>query len=1063
MNRGIAGTLARYFLFSKLTPLIVAFSLLLGLFAISVTPREEEPQIVVPMVDVMVSYPGSTAGEVEELVTNPMEKLLWEIEGVEYVYSMSQPGQNMTIVRFYVGEDREASLVKLYTKLMANYDRIPAGVSQPLIKARSIDDVPVLALSIWSSDDRYGGYELRRVAMEIADELKKGTAVAEIQVTGGQKRELRVELDPIKLAAYNISPLTIEQTIRQANITVVSGSYVDTNREIKVEGQSFITSRNDAENIMIGTAQGRPVYLRDVANFVDGPGEVDNICLFQAGPAANEKGISLKAGSGRHEAVTLSLAKIKGANATDVVNDALRRVNELTGDRSPQDISVTVTRNYGATAKEKSDELLEHILIATISVVLLIWIFLGWREAIVVLVAVPVTLALTLLINYLYGYTLNRVTLFALIFSIGILVDDAIVVVENIHRRFQMDGVSPDTASTAVNEVGNPTILATIAVIAALLPVAFVQGLMGPYMRPIPVGASAAMVFSLLVAFIVTPWLAYKLLKNVKHDSEHKPDKWGNRYGDFVMRLIDNSRQRRMMIAGITGLLVLSVMLIPLKAVLVKMMPFDNKSEFQVVVDMPEGTSLQHTQIVLDDLLSYLITVPEVTDCQTYAGTSAPYNFNGLIRHYFLRTAGHQGDIQVNLTSKDKRKDQSHDIAKRVRPALEQIAARHGAKLKLAEIPPGPPVTSTLVAEIYAPDAKARTEIATRVLELFRSTPGVVEPDWMVEADQPKDVYIISRDKSAVAGVNAATINAVLRMGLQGSEAGLLHLPYEKEPVPIRLRMPQEMRDNPQLLQQLSLPTASGTKINLAELITVKRVVEDKTIYHKNLQPVIYVTGDVGGRYESPGYAVNAMRDEVAKLGKNGSLPQYYIKQPEKRIEAVKWDGEVHITAEVFRDLGMAFAAVLILIYVLVVAWFRSFIIPLVIMAPIPLTLVGILPAHAISGAFFTATSMIGFIALAGIIVRNSLLLVDFIQHSRSEGMDVRAAILEAGRVRMRPIVLTAAAVVVGSIVMLFDPIFQGLALSMMFGAVAATLLTLVVVPLLYFEMVNLIDSGKEE
>ncbi len=1058
MKNGVAGNLAKAFLFSKLTPLIVAFSLLLGIFAITVTPREEEPQIVVPMVDVMVSFPGAASSEVEELVTNPMEKLLWEIDGVEYIYSMSQPGQNLTIVRFYVGEDREASLVKLYTKLMANYDRIPQGVSQPLIKARSIDDVPVLSLSLWSPNDRYGGYELRRVAMEVADELKKGTSVADIQVTGGQKRELRVELDPMRLTAYGLSPLAVERTLQQANVTLAAGAYVDNNREVRVEGQGFLASAADVEQVMVGVSQGHPVYIRDVARIVDGPAEVDNVSMFQAGPAASEKRIA-NPGSGRHEAVTISLAKKKGSNATEVVDDALRRVEELKGDRIPGDISVTITRNYGATAKEKSDELLQHILIATLSVSLLIWLFLGWREALVVLVAVPVTLALTLLVNYLYGYTLNRVTLFALIFSIGILVDDAIVVVENIHRHLRAKGVSADAVAFAVNEVGNPTILATFTVIAALLPMAFVRGLMGPYMRPIPVGASAAMLFSLLIAFIVTPWLAYKLLPKVLHKEEQKAEgKWAEKYKFLVARLLDNRRHRRWMMGGIAILLMLSVLLVPLKAVLVKMMPFDNKSEFQVVLDMPDGTSLQRTQIVLDELLAYLVTVPEVSDCQAYAGNSGPFNFNGLIRHYYLRNAGYQGDIQVNLAAKDKRKDQSHEIARRVRPDLERIAAAHGAKLKLAEIPPGPPVLSTLVAEVYAPEAKVRQQLAQQIFGQFKQTPGVLEADLLVEADQKKDIYVVSRDKAALAGINVSDINSILQMGLRGADVGVLHVPREKEPVPILLRMPQSMRDHPQLLQQLSLPTAAGNRISLAELVTVKPSIEDKTIYHKNLQPVVYVTGDMGGRYESPGYAVLSMHDTVSKLGVGGYLPQYYVHQPEKRVPAVKWDGEMHITAEVFRDLGMAFAAVLVLIYVLVVAWFRSFIIPLVIMAPIPLTLVGILPAHALAGAFFTATSMIGFIALAGIIVRNSLLLVDFIQHARIEGMDVRDAVLTAGAVRMRPIILTAAAVVVGSFVMLFDPIFQGLALAMMFGAVAATVLTLVVVPLLYYELAKWID-----
>ena len=1052
---GISGKIAKSFIKSKLTPLIVLTALLLGTFAVIVTPREEEPQIVVPMIDVMVQYPGASAKEVEERVTKPMEKFLWEIKGVEYVYSIVKPGMNLTIVRFYVGEDMETSLVKLYNKLMSHYDVIPAGVSQPLVKPKSIDDVPVATFTLWS--DKYNGYELRRTAQEIVDEIKKDKDVSETMVIGGQRRQVRIQLDPARLKAYNISPFQMIGALQKANFILPSGAFSSGNREYLVDTGAFLKNAEDIGNLVMTVTNGRPVYLRDVAEIKDGPEVPSDYVFMGIGPAASEKGIGTQfSKSGQYEAVTIAISKKKGANASVVTQEAIRKIDALKGKRIPSGIQITTTRDYGETAKDKSDELLEHLLIASISVIILIALALGWRESIVVAVAVPVTLALTLLINYLYGYTLNRVTLFALIFSIGILVDDAIVVVENIHRHFRMHKIEPLTAAMAVDEVGNPTILATFTVIAALLPMAFVSGLMGPYMRPIPVGASAAMIFSLLIAFIVSPWMSFKVLKNVK-SSDHSEDegKLLRVYGKMLGPLIDNRKKRATALAIVLLLLGLSLTLIPLKGVKLKMLPFDNKSELQVIADLPEGVTLEESASLGRALGEYLKTVPEVTDYQSYIGTAAPYNFNGLVRHYFMRSGSNVVDIQVNFVGKGQRKAQSHDIAKRIRPGLKQIADRYKASIKVAEIPPGPPVLSTLVAEVYGPDLNRQTEIASGIKQIFENTDGVVDVDWYQEDDQKKLIFDVDKEKATQSGITTEAVSQSLRIALGGMSAGLVHLEKEKEPVEIQLRMPQYERSSIESLKAVMVPSASGTFVPLSELIRVREGVEDKTIYHKNLKRVVYVTGDVAGTAESPAYAILQMKDKIKnmKLAEGYELKQYSSVQPwlEDRY-SMKWDGEWHITYEVFRDLGIAFAAVLVLIYILVVAWFRNFVTPLIIMAPIPLTLVGILPGHWIFGAFFTATSMIGFIALAGIIVRNSILLIDFVQMEWRDCGQLKEALIKAGSVRFRPIALTAAAVVVGSFIMLFDPIFQGLAIAMMFGAVAATVLTLIAVPLLYYE-----------
>ena len=1057
MNRlGISGRIAKSFMQSKLTPLIVIASLLLGIFAIVVTPREEEPQIVVPMIDVMVSYPGASAKEVEERVTKPMEKFLWEIKGVEYVYSIARPGMNLTIVRFYVGEDMEASLVKLYNKLMSHYDLIPPGVSQPLVRPKSIDDVPIATFTLWSA--QYSGYELRRVAQELCDEIKKDKDVSETSVIGGQKRQVRISLDPFRLRAYRVSAQQIIGSLQKANFMLPSGAFSSNNREYLVETGSFLKDTGDVGALVVSVMNGRPVYLRDVAALSDGPEEPAHYVFMGLGPAASAKGVNSRYERfGHYEAVTLTVSKKKGTNASMVAEGAIRKIEALRGTVIPSGVEITTTRNYGETAKEKSDELLEHLLIASLSVVILIALALGWRESIVVAVAVPVTLALTLLINYLYGYTLNRVTLFALIFSIGILVDDAIVVVENIHRHFRLHKIDPLTAAHAVDEVGNPTILATFTVIAALLPMAFVSGLMGPYMRPIPVGASAAMIFSLLIAFIVSPWMSYKVLKNIRpHHGSGEGGAFTALYGRMLRPLIASRQKRAAALAAVLVLLGLSLVLIPLKAVTLKMLPFDNKSELQIIIDMPEGVTLEESAAAARAMGEYLKTVPEVTDLQTYIGTAAPYNFNGLVRHYFMRSGSNIADIQVNFVPKGDRKAQSHEIAKRLRPELKKIADRYHARIKVAEIPPGPPVLSTLVAEVYGPDLERQTEIAWNIRDIFEKTDGVVDVDWYVEDDQKKVIFDPDKEKAARHGITTEAVSQTLRIALGGTSAGLVHVEKDKEPVELFLRMPVSERSDPASLREMTVPSADGRHVPLAELVTMRDGVEDKTIYHKNLRRVVYVTGDVAGTAESPAYAILKMKEKIQelKLAEGYELKQYASVQPwlEDRY-SMKWDGEWHITYEVFRDLGIAFGAVLVLIYILVVAWFRNFVAPLIIMAPIPLTLVGILPGHWIFHAFFTATSMIGFIALAGIIVRNSILLIDFVQMEWREKNDLAAALITAGTVRFRPIALTAAAVVVGSFVMLFDPIFQGLAIAMMFGAVAATALTLVAVPLLYYEL----------
>ncbi|HKD83137.1 MAG TPA: efflux RND transporter permease subunit [Terriglobales bacterium] len=1051
----IAGLVAQAFINSKLTPLFIAGALLAGAFAVLMTPREEEPQIIVPMLDVIVQMPGASPAEVEERATIPMERLLREVPGVEYVYSISQPGMSMLVVRFYVGTREEDAIVKTYNKLYSNFDRIPQGVSQPLIKVRSIDDVPILALTLWGA--HYDSYQLRQIAGELEHQLKQIDDVSETTLIGGLPRQVRVVLDTQRLAAYGMTAGAVTAQLQQANARSTSGNFAQDNQEFQVEAGRFLGRADDLKQVVVGVYQGKPVYLGDVAaEIVDGPAEPENYVLY-----ANAAGAPKSELRGEFPAVTITLAKRKGTNATIISEEALQKVANLRGYLLPQDLNVTVTRNYGETAKDKSDELLKHLFLATLSVTLLIALALGWRESGVVLIAIPVTLALTLFIFYFFGYTLNRVTLFALIFSIGILVDDAIVVVENVVRHFRLPSSRgrslSDVAVEAVDEVGNPTILATFAVIAAILPMAFVRGLMGPYMRPIPVGASAAMLFSLIVAFVVSPWAALRLLRHYATSDGHKHESegWTTRFYRRVMNpLIASARRRRLFLGSVVVLLLFACSLVAFKLVKVKMLPFDNKSEFQVIVDMPNGTTLEQTTRVAQELGQYLGRQPEVLNYEIYSGASGPYNFNGLVRHYFLRHGANQADIQVNLLNRHERSAQSHDIAKRLRPGLVDIGNRYGARIKVAEVPPGPPVLETLVAEVYGPDYQQQIALAKQIRHIFQTTPAVVDVDWYVEDPQIKYDLKVDLDKAALHGVSAADISKTMRIGLDGASAGLLHVPESREDIPIRVQLSRPDRSSIASLEELRLPSAGNGQVSIGELTNLEQKTIDTTLYRKNLLPVVYVLGDVAGQEESPVYAIGKMNQAIDQLRAPGGYPikVYNATLPTQTDRlSMKWDGEWHITIEVFRDLGLAFAAVLVLIYMLVVGWFRSFVIPLVIMAPIPLTLVGILPAHALMGAFFTATSMIGFIAGAGIIVRNSIILVDFIELRRSQGMPLEDAVVDAGAVRFRPMLLTAAAVVVGASVILFDPIFQGLAISLMAGEVASTLLSRMTVPVLYY------------
>lgn len=1049
---GISGRIAALFIGSKLTPLIMLGTLLLGLFAVVVTPREEEPQIIVPMADVWLPFPGASAKVVEEQLTKPFERKLSEIKTVEYVYSMSRPGGALIIVRFYVGQPMEQSLVDLYDKLMSNQDLLPPGAEPFLVKPKDVNDVPIVTATL--SSQRYGEFELHQLAEQVLEEAKKVAGTSGGFIVGGRIRELRVQIDPTRLKAYGLTPLQVAGIIRAENRALPTGRFDSRNQNFVVETGRFIRSRDDLEGLVVGVNEQRPVYLRQVADVTDGPAEATSYVWF---------------GTDNQEetpAVTVAIAKQGGTNAVTVAGDVIRKVEGMKGMTIPADVRVTVTRDYGETAQEKANELLWHLLIAVVAVVIFLGVALGPRPAMVVSLAIPLTLALTLFTSLLIGYTINRVTLFALIFSIGILVDDAIVVVENTYRHLMLRLRPHQEASIhAVDEVGNPTILATFTVIAALLPMAFVSGLMGPYMRPIPVNASIAMFFSLLVAFIVIPWFCQTCyrpgvaVKGVDHEGDEQ-GRTARLYRRILSPLLAHRVMAATFLATIALLLVGSCLLVYTRHVVVKMLPFDNKSELQLVIDLPEGTTLEETARVARALSQYVRTVPEVRDYQAYVGTASPFNFNGLVRHYYLRELPHEADIQINLVAKHERAAQSHEIARRLRPQVQDIAKLYGANVKVVEVPPGPPVQSVLVGEVYGPDYGRQIAVAREIRTLFESTTGVVDVDDYVEADQVKYVFAVDRAKAALAGIPSEDIVNTLRMALQGAKVGLVHIPQEKSPVQMVLRLPLAERTGLEHVGEIGLRTSHGGMVQLSELLTLEQTIQDKTIYHKNQKPVVYIVADVGGpraeKAESPVYGVLGVGKKLADYRPAEGYPieQFYASQPwsEDKI-AMKWDGEWQITYETFRDMGVAFAVAMLLIYLLIVGQFQSFLTPIIIMAPIPLTLIGVLPGHWLTGSYFTATSMIGFIALAGIIVRNSILLVDFIQLQERAGVSLAEAVIKAGAIRTRPILLTAAALMVGAFVIILDPIFQGLAVSLLFGVGSSTLLTLIVIPVLYYHV----------
>ena len=1060
---GLAGRLAATFQGNPLTPVLAILGLLLGLVAVLITPREEEPQIDVTMANVFVPFVGASAHDVEQLVSTPLEQKLSEIEGVKHVYSISRPGMAILTVEYTVGVQRQPAIVRLYNQVFSNQDWLPPGlgVGQPLIKSKGIDDVPVMSLTLWTDDPHRGATELAEVAHTLETEIKRVAGTRDVYTIGAPDRAVMVTLDAARLAAYNLTAHDLTQVLQAANAVRQLGERVGPEGAVPVTAGKFLVGAAAVRDLVIGLDAGRPLHLGDVAEVRAGADVATRYVWHgvppgRAGPAP-----------GLAPAVTLAVAKKPGSNATDITDAITRRIDQLKGELIPEGINVEITRDYGQTAADKAMKLIQKLVFATGSVVLLVLFALGWREAIVVGSAVVLTLALTLFAAWAMGFTLNRVSLFALIFSIGILVDDAIVVVENIHRHMTRDGRTlREAIPPAVHEVGGPTILATFTVIAALMPMAFVSGLMGPYMRPIPINASVGMLLSLAIALTVTPWLSLKLLSRrpAANAGDAKPADAADarptrlhRWFERIMRpFLDRQRggrRRRALFTGIIALVTLSVSLAVVKLVVLKMLPFDNKSELQVVVDLPEGSTLEDTNAVLGKLAEVIDTVPEVLNYQGYAGTSAPMNFNGLVRQYSLRSGSNVGDLQVNLVDKHQRDRQSHEIARAIRPLLDAVGKRSGASVKVVEVPPGPPVLAPLVAELYGPDYARTRQVALELEKRFRATADIVDIDTSVERAAPRETLVLDRARAARLGVPQASVVEALAVTVSGLDATYVHDGASKYPRPVRLRLPVAQQAGIDRLMDLRVRGGEGQLVPLSELVTVHRDTWDGAIHHKDLLPVVYVTGDEAGSIDSPLYGMFDLVGQVNDSLVGGQkLAQTFIAQPQDISGfSIKWDGEWQITYETFRDMGIAYAAGMVLIYLLVVAQFRSYAVPLVIMAPIPLTIIGVMPGHALLGAQFTATSMIGMIALAGIIVRNSILLVDFINQSLAEGRVLEEAVVEACAVRAKPIVLTGLAAMVGAFFILDDPIFNGLAVSLIFGILVSTVLTLVVIPLLYY------------
>ncbi len=1061
---GLSGSIARVFLQSEITPLLALIGLLMGLFAVLITPREEEPQINVTFANVFIPFPGASAVEVESIVSTPAEQVLSEINGVEHVYSVSRPGISILTVQFKVGEPRSEAIIRLYNQIYSNRDWLPAnsGVGQPVIKPKGIDDVPIVSVTLWTEDENRAGYDLRQVSHALEAQLKRVDGTRDIYTIGGSEQVLRVLLDPQLLAGYGFDLQQIKQSLSAANVSRDAGSVVQNNKEVVVQAGNFLSSSEEVKNLVIGLSNGIPVYLSDVATIEAGPYRADQFVWFGSGPAAADKNIS---GKGIFPAVTLAIAKKPGSNAIDVADQVIHRLEQLKGIIIPDGVEMTITRNYGETANDKATTLIKKLFFATSVVVLLVFVTLGLREAIIVGIAIGVTLAMTLFASWAWGFTLNRVSLFALIFSIGILVDDAIVVVENIHRHMKTASRSlVEAIPIAVDEVGGPTILATFAVVAALLPMAFVTGLMGPYMSPIPINASIGMLISLAVAFIVTPWLTLKLLANKPHNaSPEECDIQQNILTRFFRKLFQpmlderHGRRNRWLLALVILLLIAgSVSLAGMKLVVLKMLPFDNKSEFQIVVDLPEGTSLEQTARVIDELGRYIAKVDEVTDYQSYIGTAAPINFNGLLRQYYLREASNLADIQVNLRDKSLRDRNSHDIAQAMREPLQTIARQYQANVKIVEVPPGPPVQAPLVAEIYGIDYDGQIQIARRIRSEFESIAGIVDVDDSIETASDKHILVVDRQKAARFGLNQQVISDAIVTALGGSDISYLHTDHAKYAIPIRIEYSDADKSDLSRILSLKLTTANRTMVPLSEVVHIQNVRNAPSIYHKDLLPVVFVTADMAGELDSPLYGMfelfSRFSEEALTPELTQPVEQYLINQPQVPYRySLKWDGEWQVTYETFRDMGLAYSVGLLMIYLLVVAQFRSYIVPLIIMSPIPLTIIGVMPGNAMLGAQFTATSMIGMIALAGIIVRNSILLVDFINQQIASGVALREAVIQAAAVRAKPIALTALAAILGALFILDDPIFNGLAIALIFGILVSTLLTLVVIPVLYY------------
>ena len=1056
MKEGLAGKIAKNFIGSKLTVLLMIVFMVIGVYSSFLIPREEEPQIDVPIADIFVGYPGASPTEVESRVTKPLEKLISNIKGVEYVYSTSMEGKGMVIVQFYVGEDIERSFVKMYNEINKHMDQMPKGVTFPLVKTRAIDDVPMLALTLWS--ETYNDFEIKQIAQELTNEIQKINDVAVTHKIGGRDRQLRVTLDKDKLAESGLDFISVSEMIQANNQQLNSGSFDKNDTEFLVTTGRFLQSAEDVENLVVGVQQNQPIYLKQIATIEDGP-EIPLTYVSLGFGRASEKASVYKS---EYPAVTISIAKRKGTDAMKISNIILDKVAHLKKNLIPDDVHVEVTRNYGETASHKVSELLMHLIGAIFAVTLVVMLAMGWRGGLVVFLSVPITFALTLLSYYLLDYTLNRITLFALVFVTGIVVDDSIIIAENMHRHFKMKRLPfKQAALYAINEVGNPTILATFTVIASVLPMAFVSGLMGPYMSPMPIGASIAMILSLFVALTITPYLGYIFLREKdKKGEEPKVEKPMEEtfiykmYAKFETPLIEN-RKIRWAFLGITFLLLMgSVGLFFTKSVAVKMLPFDNKNEFQVVVDMPEGTTLERTAVVTQEIAQYLSKQTEVVNYQSYVGTSAPITFNGLVRHYDLRGGSNMADIQVNLTDKKERDIQSHGIASSYRSDIQKIAKKFNANVKLIEVPPGPPVMSTLVAEVYGPNYETQMDIAKQVKNILINTDDVVDVDWMVEDDQTEFEFVVDKEKAMLYGVAPQQIAVTLNMALSNSAITNLYDEDASNQIGLVLAMDEKEKSTVQDITQLKVKSQQGTMITIGDLVDIKEKIRAKSIFRKNQKRVVYVMADMAGKLESPVYAILGMDDKLKdiKLPEGYKLDELYMEQPEFEDNyTVKWDGEWQITLEVFKDLGIAFLGVIIIIYILIVGWFQNFKAPVVMMVAIPLSLVGIVLGHWMLGAFFTATSFIGMIALAGIMVRNSVLLIDFINLRLADGIPIKQAVIEAGAVRTTPILLTAGTVVIGAFVILFDPIFQGLAISLMGGTIVSTILTLLVVPLVYY------------